>query len=122
MSTRRRFLKEFGSAALVASAGAWRIAGNEEAVEQRVLLAEKKFSSNDVIKVACIGFGIMGLNNVRNMLKIPGIELAAVCDLYTGRLERAKELFGNDLFVAQDYREVLNRPDVGAVIIATSDH
>ena len=80
-------------------------------MEERILLAERKVSSKRCIRVACIGFGIMGLNNVRTMTKIPGIELAAVCDLYTGRLERAKELYGKDLFVTQDYREILERKE-----------
>ena len=112
MNNRRKFLKELSGAALLASAGAWKLTGNEQATEERMLLVEKKVSSNDAIRVACIGFGIMGLNNVRTMLKVPGVELAAVCDLYTGRLERAKELFGKDLFVTQDYREVLERKDI----------
>jgi predicted dehydrogenase len=120
--SRRKFLKTFGTSALLASAGAWKAIGNEEKTEERMLLVERKISSNANIRVACIGFGIMGLNNVRTMLKVPGTELAAVCDLYTGRLERAKELYGKDLFVTQDYREVLERKDVDAVIIATSDH
>lgn len=122
MSSRRKFLREFGSIAVLTSAGAWKAIGNEEAVEQRMLLAENKISANNTIRVACIGFGIMGLNNIRTIQKIPGIELAAVCDLYKGRLQRAKELYGNQLFVAQDYREVLDRKDIDAVIVATSDH
>src|SRR4030095_15860186 len=48
--------------------------------------------------------------------------LAAVCDLYTGRLENAKELYGKDLFTTKNYQEVLDRKDVDAVIIATSDN
>lgn len=122
MSSRRNFLKGFGSAALLASAGAWKATANEEAVEQRILLAEKKFSPNNVIRVGCIGFGIMGLNNIKTIKSIPGIELAGVCDLYKGRLQRARELYGNGLFVTQDYREMLNRKDIDAVIVATSDH
>jgi predicted dehydrogenase len=64
----------------------------------------------------------MGYNNIETALKVPGVKLLAVCDLYTGRLERAKELWGKDLFTTRDYRQVLDRKDVDAVIIATTDH
>lgn len=82
----------------------------------------KPISANDTIQVAGIGMGIMGFNNCQTTSGLEGIKLVGVCDLYDGRLKRSKEVFGKDLFTTRSYMEVLEKDDVDAVIIATSDH
>jgi len=84
--------------------------------------ATQRVSANDRIRIATIGMGGMGSGDTRYAVSIPGVELAAVCDIYDGRLTRARELYGNQIFTTRDYREVLERKDVDAVIIATPDH
>ncbi|MEY3349232.1 MAG: hypothetical protein RLY46_1271, partial [Bacteroidota bacterium] len=73
------------------------------------------------IRLGVIGFGVQGHIDLATALKVPGVELAGICDLYTGRLQNAKEMYGNDLFTTRDYRALLDRPDIDAVIIATHD-
>ncbi len=118
-SSRRKFIKQLGgTAALVSSSS---LAGfGEERVY--MLKVEQKISSNDKIRLAVIGMGIMGNGDLDTALKVPGIELAGVCDLYQGRLDRCKEKYGQGLYTTRDYRELLERKDIDAVIIATSDH
>src|SRR5271166_1725846 len=78
-------------------------------------------SPNDKVQVALIGAGGMGSGDAQSSIE-NGAKLVAVSDVYQGRLTRAKEVWGSDLFVTRDYREVLARKDVDAVIVATPDH
>ncbi len=79
-------------------------------------------ATSDEIRLALIGGGIQGQGDTRTALQVPGVKLVAVADCYNGRLAHAKELWGNDLFTTRDYREILARKDVDAVLIATPDH
>jgi predicted dehydrogenase len=114
-TSRRNFLKLAATTTLVA--GSTRSLRAAEIPWQ-----ERKFSPNDKIRVATIGYGIRGIDITNSALRVPGIELAAVADVYDGRLTRAKEVHGNHIFTTRDYREILAKSDIDAIILATPDH
>jgi predicted dehydrogenase len=77
-------------------------------------------SPNEKITMGIIGAGIRGLEDMESV-RVVGGNVAIVCDLYDGHLRRAREIQAN-VPTTRDYREVLDRKDVDAVLIATSDH
>jgi predicted dehydrogenase len=119
-SSRRHFIQQMSGTALALAASGSGFAYADQ-WQNRVDSYSKKISANDKIRIGTIGMGIMGINDTNTALKVPGTELVAVSDLYTGRLTRAKELYGPQIQVMADYHEILNRKDIDAVIIATTD-
>lgn len=81
----------------------------------------RRESPNGRVRFALIGAGIMGSGDAQTQLSL-GSELVAVCDIYQGRLDRATERWGKQVFATRDYREILARKDIDLVIIATPDH
>ena len=119
--SRRKFIRQLGGTSLLMASGTIQMLAADE-TQKRIIPSMQNISPNDKIRIATIGMGIMGHADTDTALKVPGIELAAVCDLYTGRLTRVKEKYGNHVYTTRDYRELLNRKDIDAVIIATSDN
>jgi predicted dehydrogenase len=117
-NNRRRFIKNLSASALALSTQSTIEAKNKvETINSTI-----KVASNNTINIGLIGAGIIGHFDTDTALKIPGVKLTAACDLYSGRIEAAKEKWGKDLFTTKDYRELLNRKDIDAVLICTPDH
>lgn len=96
--------------------------------------AEGNVSPSERITLACIGVGGQGKANMRAFLNLPDVQVVAVCDVDARHAEEAQgivnefyaqkrnvsEYKGCDVY--HDFRDVLARDDIDAVMIATPDH
>jgi predicted dehydrogenase len=125
MTSRRNFIKKAIGTAIVTGAATGLTQGKQSSNSKTLVLPtrrRKTYAANDKVNIGCIGMGIMGFNNMNTSTHLPGIKLVGACDLYTGRLDHAKEVFGNDLFTTKNYQELLDRKDIDAIFVCTTDH
>ena len=79
--------------------------------------------SNERLNIGVIGCGGMANEHMQALLKMKesdNAEIAAVCDIYSNRLDRAKELTQASAF--SNYKEILENRDIDYVLIATPEH
>lgn len=119
--SRRSFLGHLAAGAVAAGASP-RILRADHGPARSLLRRARPFQANDQIQLALIGAGGMGNVDVDTALQVPGVKLVAACDVYDGRLAQAQADHGADVFTTRDYREILARDDIDAVIVATPDH
>ncbi|MBI1942011.1 MAG: Gfo/Idh/MocA family oxidoreductase [Acidobacteria bacterium] len=78
---------------------------------------------SDTVRFGIIGTGVRGCELLQASRRVPGVECVAAADLYDSRHIAAKEaLGGKDIFTTREYRQILDRKDIDAVIVATMDH
>ncbi len=114
--TRRQFLIRTGS---VAAAGALGPLAN--AIPTNI-----SKSANDKLVIGLVGCGGMGAANMRNLMEFPDVAVAAVCDVDDSRMPNdindVEKKYGKRPDVYKDYRKMLDRKDIDAVIVGTPDH
>lgn len=83
-------------------------------------------SPNEKLVIGLIGCGGMGAANMRNLMNFPDVEVAALCDVDDARipndLRDVEHKYGRKPDVYKDYRKILDRKDIDAVIVGTPDH
>ena len=116
--TRREFM-QWGAGA--AAAG---VAAKVTLLEpQRLWASPGPVAPSDTVRFGIIGTGIEGCTLLQSSLSVPGVECVAAADLYDSRHIAAKEaLGGKDIETTRDYRRILDRKDIDAVLVATPDH
>ena len=81
--------------------------------------------ANDRIAVGFIGLGAMGSGNLGYSMKVPDVQVAALCDVYQPHLERAQDAARKGGFqpkAVRDFREIIADKTLDAVCISTPDH
>ncbi len=119
MKTRRQFFRTLSAPAAAA--------GFPTIVKASALGLNGAVAASDRVTIATIGVGWMGGSHVEEFLKIPDAQYVAVCDIDEGHLRAAKNkidtAYGNkDCATYRTFEEVVMRPDIDAVTIATPDH
>jgi predicted dehydrogenase len=112
---RRRFLQTAGSAAILPT------------VLRGYAAQAKPTSANNRINLGVIGMGWQGPGNTEAFLTMSDCQVVAACDIDSNHLQAAvkkiNDAYGNeDCKGYHDYRELLGREDIDAVMIAVPDH
>jgi predicted dehydrogenase len=121
MSHRRKFLQQ--TAALVTGATVLSSFDN-----RTFSIFRNRISPADQLNIGAIGINGMGWSNVNAALKVPGVNLVAICDVDQNVLDKRKgelakmNVDASKVSVYTDYRKLLEQKDIDAVIIGTPDH
>ncbi len=118
--TRRSFLKKSTGFSLG-------ILAVPSIVPAHIFAKPGRVAPSDKITIGCIGVGGQGTSNMRSFLQLPDARVVAVCDVDRRHAEAAQHLVNQkynvgDCAIYKDFREVLARKDIDAVMIATPDH
>ena len=114
MKNRRSFIKSTG----IVAGGLW--------LSPSLLQAKQSIAASDRVRVALIGCNNMGFGILRHHIAMPEVDCVALCDVDQNVLDRriaeVESATGKKPKRYTDYRTLLERNDVDAVIIGTPDH
>lgn len=88
-------------------------------VGQQIFGDTAGIAKNDILQIGVIGTGDRGGGLIRTMQQFPQLKVVAASDILPFRLEKAIADAGVGTKPYPDYRELLDDPEVDAVVIAT---
>ncbi|HLU49242.1 MAG TPA: Gfo/Idh/MocA family oxidoreductase, partial [Planctomycetota bacterium] len=104
---RRRFLRGLGASALATG----------------LARSGHAYPANDEIRIGLIGTGGRMLHALLPSLReIGGVRIIAACDVWDRHLDEAMKRADPGAFATKDFRAILDRRDIDAVVIASPDH
>jgi predicted dehydrogenase len=120
--TRREFIENASKASLTATALAAGLAPAAAAFGR----AQKSVAAADKIRIGLIGVGGQGKADLGAFLRIPEIDCPAVSDVDEKRIAEGVKMVADARGKVpegyKDFRKILDRKDIDAVIVATPDH
>ncbi len=108
-TSRRDFIKTFSliaGATMIASQMPWLSTVNARGYDKTV-------------RLGIIGVGSRGSYHLLNLKQIPGLEIVAFCDIYEPNFRKAGEIIGPQAKGYEDYRDMLAKENLDAVMITT---
>jgi predicted dehydrogenase len=122
--SRRKFMQKTAGAASAAVAARRILLEPTPAQAAMAARPGRATAPSDTVRFGMIGVGMQGSGLLRTSIGLPGVECAAACDLYDGRIELAKEIVGRDkhLYTTKRYHELLENKDIDCIVAAVPDH
>ncbi|HEY2860679.1 MAG TPA: Gfo/Idh/MocA family oxidoreductase [Terracidiphilus sp.] len=114
-SISRRDFVRLGAGAVAAGAAASGFAQKGKSLPAEIPVTGRK------MRFVSIGTGIRGCDLLRAAARVPNGECVGIADLYTMHQKAGVEAYGKSVPTVRDYRSLLDRKDVEAVIVATAD-
>ena len=108
MMNRRSFVQSLSAAALAT-----------KSLTSIAETARSEASASTPVRLGIIGPGSRGKELIRNALRVPGVTIAAAADVYAPRFQQLNQLCGYNVPAHSDYRSLLDRKDLDAIIVST---
>lgn len=104
LPTRRSFLVSAATAAAITGSSA------------------TSYAANETIHVGCLGTGGRCRHLMKSLVKVPGVKITAISDIWDTALDQAKALAEPTAFATKTFEAILDRKDIHAVLIGSPDH